>query len=479
MSFTAVEQAIADIRAGKLVIVADDERRENEGDLIGAAEQVTAEMINFMATHARGLICMPLTPEGLAALGRERHADEPAGVRRHEVDHLGGHLFGRTDQIPFVLAPLVIGHDDELTGADVRDRLFYRCERHSCLTYFPSTSASTCTRSPLLSRPNVVCARVKGTSDTCTIPSSASAFTVRLTPSTVMAPWRTVVSSTSGGTRISTSIASSTSATPSTVPTPSTWPSTKCPPNRSPALSARSRLTLRPFFHSPINVRPSVVCTACTVKAPLRTFSTVRQAPLTAILSPFFTPLYDAFTRSSTPLFTCTASILPSASTIPVNIAVDPRPIMYQSPGGGAPRPPSVARRRAEMPECLGKRAPRPLRARRATAPSTGDRPALRSTVWSRARPRPHITTTGSRRAAVGQRLGRALRGGRRARRCLRAPTHWPSAPRATRRPTSALPAPSGRAKRRGSAWRACRTRCAPAASGASGRRGPSTAGCP
>ncbi len=69
MSFSAVEQAIADIRAGKLVIVADDERRENEGDLIGAAEKVTAEMINFMATHARGLICMPLTPERCQALG--------------------------------------------------------------------------------------------------------------------------------------------------------------------------------------------------------------------------------------------------------------------------------------------------------------------------------------------------------------------------------------------------------------------------
>ena len=69
MSFTAVEQAIADIRAGKLVIVADDERRENEGDLIGAAEKVSPEMINFMATHARGLICMPLTPERCQALG--------------------------------------------------------------------------------------------------------------------------------------------------------------------------------------------------------------------------------------------------------------------------------------------------------------------------------------------------------------------------------------------------------------------------
>src|SRR5258708_24787433 len=69
MSLSAVEQAIADIRAGKLVIVADDERRENEGELIGAAEKVSPSMINFMATHARGLICMPLTPDRCHALG--------------------------------------------------------------------------------------------------------------------------------------------------------------------------------------------------------------------------------------------------------------------------------------------------------------------------------------------------------------------------------------------------------------------------
>src|ERR1700704_1130942 len=69
MQHRKIEQAIADIRAGKVVIVADDEHRENEGDLIGAADKVTPEMINFMATHARGLICMPLTPERCDALG--------------------------------------------------------------------------------------------------------------------------------------------------------------------------------------------------------------------------------------------------------------------------------------------------------------------------------------------------------------------------------------------------------------------------
>jgi len=69
MPFGTVEQAIADVRAGKLVLVADDESRENEGDLIAAAEKVTPETINFMLVHGRGLICLTLTPERCEALG--------------------------------------------------------------------------------------------------------------------------------------------------------------------------------------------------------------------------------------------------------------------------------------------------------------------------------------------------------------------------------------------------------------------------
>ena len=57
----SVEEAIADVKAGKVVVVVDDENRENEGDFIAAAEAVSADMINFMATHGRGLICAPLT----------------------------------------------------------------------------------------------------------------------------------------------------------------------------------------------------------------------------------------------------------------------------------------------------------------------------------------------------------------------------------------------------------------------------------
>ena len=58
-----VEAAIEDIRAGRMVILVDDEDRENEGDLTMAAEAVTPEAINFMATHGRGLICLTMTEE--------------------------------------------------------------------------------------------------------------------------------------------------------------------------------------------------------------------------------------------------------------------------------------------------------------------------------------------------------------------------------------------------------------------------------
>src|SRR5579883_542715 len=63
MPFVPVSEAIEEIRAGRILVVVDDEDRENEGDLTIAAEKVTPEIINFMATHGRGLICLALTPE--------------------------------------------------------------------------------------------------------------------------------------------------------------------------------------------------------------------------------------------------------------------------------------------------------------------------------------------------------------------------------------------------------------------------------
>jgi 3,4-dihydroxy 2-butanone 4-phosphate synthase / GTP cyclohydrolase II len=67
-SFDRIEDAIAAIRAGKMVIVADDKERENEGDLTIAAEKVTSETINFMARYGRGLVCLAMTPERLDKL---------------------------------------------------------------------------------------------------------------------------------------------------------------------------------------------------------------------------------------------------------------------------------------------------------------------------------------------------------------------------------------------------------------------------
>src|SRR5262249_15221416 len=66
--FSPIADAIADIRAGRMVVVCDDEDRENEGDLTIAAEKVTPEAVNFMATHGRGLVCLPMTGERLDEL---------------------------------------------------------------------------------------------------------------------------------------------------------------------------------------------------------------------------------------------------------------------------------------------------------------------------------------------------------------------------------------------------------------------------
>ena len=63
MPFSSIEDAAADIREGRMIIIVDDEDRENEGDLVCAAEKITPDIVNFMARHARGLICLPLTEE--------------------------------------------------------------------------------------------------------------------------------------------------------------------------------------------------------------------------------------------------------------------------------------------------------------------------------------------------------------------------------------------------------------------------------
>ena len=69
MPFASIGEALEDFRAGRMLVVVDDEDRENEGDLTIAAEKITPEIINFMATHGRGLICLALSPERCVQLG--------------------------------------------------------------------------------------------------------------------------------------------------------------------------------------------------------------------------------------------------------------------------------------------------------------------------------------------------------------------------------------------------------------------------
>tara|TARA_R100000306_G_C4382613_1_gene147009 strand:- start:7759 stop:8889 length:1131 start_codon:yes stop_codon:yes gene_type:complete len=81
MALNTIEELVTDIRAGRMVILMDDEDRENEGDLIMAAELVRSEDINFMAKHARGLICLPLTRE------RAEQLDLPLMVQINKEQH--------------------------------------------------------------------------------------------------------------------------------------------------------------------------------------------------------------------------------------------------------------------------------------------------------------------------------------------------------------------------------------------------------
>ena len=105
IQLNTIEEAIADIKQGKVIIVVDDENRENEGDFIAAAETVTPELINFMAKHGRGLICAPLTEE------RCKELDLTMMVENNTVLH----------HTQFTVSVDLIGHGCT-TGISVQDR---------------------------------------------------------------------------------------------------------------------------------------------------------------------------------------------------------------------------------------------------------------------------------------------------------------------------------------------------------------------
>ena len=105
IKFNAVEEAVEDIRYGKVVIVVDDENRENEGDFIAAAEKITPKIVNFMATHGRGLICAPLPEEVCEMLDLDLMVGKNTAL--HET--------------PFTVSVDLIGHGCT-TGISVHDR---------------------------------------------------------------------------------------------------------------------------------------------------------------------------------------------------------------------------------------------------------------------------------------------------------------------------------------------------------------------
>ena len=101
----SIESAIADLEAGKLVIVVDDEDRENEGDFITAARNATPEIVNFMSKYGRGLICVPLLEERCDELGLELMVNNNTAL--HET--------------AFTVSVDLLGHDCT-TGISAQDR---------------------------------------------------------------------------------------------------------------------------------------------------------------------------------------------------------------------------------------------------------------------------------------------------------------------------------------------------------------------
>ncbi|PID15812.1 bifunctional 3,4-dihydroxy-2-butanone-4-phosphate synthase/GTP cyclohydrolase II [Sporosarcina sp. P34] len=111
--FHTIEEALEDLRQGKVVIVVDDEDRENEGDFVALADSITPEIINFMATKGRGLICVPITEQKAAQLGLQMMTDNNTDSHGtaftisvdHRSTHTGISAFERADTIVKMMDP--------------------------------------------------------------------------------------------------------------------------------------------------------------------------------------------------------------------------------------------------------------------------------------------------------------------------------------------------------------------------------------
>jgi 3,4-dihydroxy 2-butanone 4-phosphate synthase/GTP cyclohydrolase II len=122
--FNTIEEAIEDLKAGKSIIVVDDENRENEGDLVALAENIAPETINFMATHGRGLICTPITEELAVKLDfkpmLEKNEDYFGTAFTVSIDHIntttGISAFDRAETIAQMVNPNSVATDFRRPG---------------------------------------------------------------------------------------------------------------------------------------------------------------------------------------------------------------------------------------------------------------------------------------------------------------------------------------------------------------------------
>src|SRR6185312_453604 len=275
--------------------------------------------------------------ELVAALRRQREADQPAPLLRHEVDRLGRRELRGEREVALVLAVLVVADDDHLALADVLDRLLDGGEARRRLltahrstsfsTYFASTSTSRLTVRPGTAEPRLVRSRVSGIRETLS-DSASTALTVRLTPSTAIDPFSTTYRSRSGAAAIRTTRAKPSSRTSAIVPSPSTWPCTKCPPRRSCGRSGSSRFTRSPCARAPSDERASVSFMTSAPKTRSRVSIAVRHTPLTAIESPSAAPSGKsaAIVRRAPSPDRSIATTCPIPCTSPVNTSPLPQP---------------------------------------------------------------------------------------------------------------------------------------------------------
>ena len=122
----AIEEAIADFREGKFVIVVDDEDRENEGDLIVAAEKITPEQVNFMLKHARGVLCAPITLSRCKELDLNYQVTNNTSVLGTPFTVTVDKLEGCTELLRFGRWPILLLLRRHLVGRDILIRCMHR-----------------------------------------------------------------------------------------------------------------------------------------------------------------------------------------------------------------------------------------------------------------------------------------------------------------------------------------------------------------